>query len=715
MATKKPHKHKKAKANDEVEQVKEELKSETKEREQDIQTSLAQLYQDENGEIINVKEVRIKKGRKHFGLLSALIYIAVFILVFYGIYFFVNRNNSGSHIDFLIETDKEQVVGQEFVYTVKYQNLDRVGLNNIQIKLDYPDGFIFLDSDPKPDQRNDVWSINRLEPHLGGEIKIKGKLVDKLDTKQMILGEMYYTPDNFNSEFRQDTDLETALTKPGIDLEVVPPANLFVNDPAILVINYSALEALLDNFKLEVIPSNPDNIKFIASTLDDGKNETNLEQAEPWVWGIGDINADKKAIKIKFVAKERVNSTEKFTIRLSYQNKDLIKVDDFISEGQNLLVPDDTVNNMTTQTKPADTEKIDDNVSIDKNVTAEAKPITDSAVDDLLIEQNSNLDIKQNKEYYTFYEQEFEAEVVQNSLNLTLNVNGSSNDLGADFGDELNYEVSYNNKGKATMKNVVVMAILEGDALDWSTLQTTGKRNENTIIWTPQNTEELKEIAINQSGKLTFKIKLKDSQAVNNKSTQIKGYAQFTTFTEDEDGKQTTVKTDNNLSNTLLVKINSDLNLSESLRYYTKDNEAVGTGPLPPKVGQTTTFKAYWTINNSLHNLKHVQISTDLPTNVTWNSKDLSSVGNLHYDQYDNRIIWDLDEVNVLDDAPTAEFSLSITPTDADADKILIILNNTKIVALDTETNEEITKTNKAKTTKLEDDNMIDNDGVVKK
>jgi len=697
---------KRTKKEDKIEQYKQDIKADSQEREKDVTEGLAQLYQDENGEIINVKEVRIKKKNKHFGLLTGLIYIAIFVIVFYAIYFFVNRNSAGNNIDFLIEAEKEQTIGKEFVYTVKYQNLDRVALNNITIKLDYPDDFVFLDSEPMPDQRNDVWKIDRLEPHHGGEIKIKGKMIGKVDSSELILGEIYYMPDNFSSEFKQTADLETTITNQGINLEVIPPATLFVNEPETLTINYSSPEPLLDNFKLEVIPTDPENIKFISATLEDGKDSVELAQAEPWVWGIGDIGSDPKSLKIKFAVKARTNNSEFFKVKISYQNKDLVKIDDPIFELETPLKTEwgnnETIITKSAEPKTEDTDNQGTVVGISDSFTA-------------LLDQKENLDINQNKEYYLFYEQDFEVEIVQNDLNLTFLVDGESRDKSVDFGNTLKYEISYDNKGKADLNNVIVMAVLEGESLDWGSLETNGKVDENMIVWTPEEAKELKKIVPGDSGKLSFQIKVKSFEDAGKKSAQIKGYAQFNTYTENEDGKkETDTKKDNNVSNTLIVKINSDLSLNEELRYYTSDNLAVGTGPLPPKVGQTTTFKAYWRIDNSLHNLKRVQVSTDLPDNVKWNGKEKSNVGRLRYDQYDHRIIWEIDEVNVFDEEPIAEFSISLTPTTDDADKIMILLNGTKIVAMDTETNENITKTNKAKTTKLEDDTMIEHDGVVK-
>ena len=483
---------------------------------------------------------------------------------------------------------------------------------------------------------------------------------------------MRYYPDNFSSEFKENTDLETTTTNPGVNLEIIPPASLFIDKPETLIIKYASIEETVDNFKLEIVPNNPNDIKFLSAKLDDGQTEINLPEATPWTWGIGNLTKQEKTLKINFVAKAKSSNSENFKIKLSYQNKTLVKADEFTSPEQTITAP----------------------ATIDQT--------------------NNSSGLNQNQEYYLFYTQDFTAEIVQNDLNLTTLVNGQNNEQGANFGDKLNYTITYHNQGKTAMKNIVIMTVLEGP-VDWGSLKTNGQQAQNTITWTPEELPALKEIAPDAKGKINFQIKIKTAKEAGKVKPEIKAYTQFNTFTKDEAGKETITKPDNNLSNTILVKINSDLALKEKLLYYTEDNIPVGTGPLPPKLGEETTLKVYWQINNSLHDLKNIQVINDLPKNVKWNNKDLVNTGKLKYDQFAHRVIWDIDELSTYDKTPTAEFSISITPNKDDINKILILLNQTRILALDTVTNQEINNKIKARTTKLEDDKMIKNDGVVQK
>jgi hypothetical protein len=175
------------------------------------------------------------------------------------------------------------------------------------------------------------------------------------------------------------------------------------------------------------------------------------------------------------------------------------------------------------------------------------------------------------------------------------------------------------------------------------------------------------------------------------------------------------IKGQDSKSNTIVGKINSDLSLQEQILYFNSDNIAVGSGPLPPSVGQKTSFKVYWTLTNNLHELSDARAVFNLPSYVAWDEKNATSVGNVTYDATNSQVIWDIGRLPVSVYRATAEFGISITPVDGDRNKILILSPGSTVSALDTETSGTITKKTSPKTTKLEDDDIasLNNSGRV--
>lgn len=310
--------------------------------------------------------------------------------------------------------------------------------------------------------------------------------------------------------------------------------------------------------------------------------------------------------------------------------------------------------------------------------------------------------------YYLFYEKNFTYDAVKSDLNMNLIINGSPFDQGTDFGQTLNFSVNYANKGDDAMKDIIIMAVLESDFLDWQTLVNNngGKISGNSISWSKLEIPELEKLPSGAEGAIDFSIKIKKQSAIDlSKSYVVKSYAQYSS-----EGKSFSA---DSRSNAIMNKINSDLNLTEQVRYFNNDNIAVGYGPIPPKAGQVTSLKIYWSINNNLHELSDLRAVSVLPSGVKWDGKNRASIGSLDYDASLNQIIWHIGLLPATVLAAEAEFNISVNPGESDRNKIMIILPGTNITAIDKETNARISKTLKTKTTKLEDDNMAASDGIV--
>lgn len=319
------------------------------------------------------------------------------------------------------------------------------------------------------------------------------------------------------------------------------------------------------------------------------------------------------------------------------------------------------------------------------------------------------------QKYYAFLNQILPFEVMKRDLNLTLIVNGSRADQGVDFGQTLNYSIVFANKGRTEMKDVVIMAVVESDFLDWTTLddKNKGKLGSNTLSWGKGEIPALASLAPENEGTIDFSVKLKPAGTIDPaKNYQVKSYAQFSvgaiaSTTETDDSKESS------RSNIIINKLNSDLSLDEQLRYYNDDNIAVGSGPVPPKVGQTTSYKVYWTLTNNLNELSGVRLESVLPAWVKWDGRSRASVGNLTYDQAAGKVVWEIGRLPITAYRSEAEFSLSITPAASDKNKVMVILSGTAVSATDEVTKSPISKTAKAKTTRLEDDPVVSGDGRV--
>lgn len=311
----------------------------------------------------------------------------------------------------------------------------------------------------------------------------------------------------------------------------------------------------------------------------------------------------------------------------------------------------------------------------------------------------------------TFFEKRAGIDIIKNDLNLTMIVNGSQGDRAVNFGETLNYTISYSNRGANSLKNIAVSVVIDSSLVDWGTLnaESNGKLKNSIITWTKDEVPALAEIKPGQEGDLSFSVKLKKfSSSDLGTNFSIKSYAQFNVDSN-------TSNSEFNRSNVINSSLNSDLNFSEKILYFNEDNLPVGEGPLPPKVGEKTSLRVYWRLDNTLHELDKTKVFLPLPPNTSFEGRVKVQAGSIYYDQATNQIVWDLGRIPLSVAKVEGEFNLSLIPTINDKNKILIISPGSTVTAIDLENNAEIKLSAAPKTSKLEDDDIasLSNSGKV--
>lgn len=315
--------------------------------------------------------------------------------------------------------------------------------------------------------------------------------------------------------------------------------------------------------------------------------------------------------------------------------------------------------------------------------------------------------------YHTFLKKDILVEVLTKNINLNLLINASKEDQGVDFGAPLNYTIGYANKGDQPIRNLIVMAVIDGELVNWKSLKdsSNGIVSGNKITWTRDQLPGLAELAPGVEGVIDFSLNIASSSLISPaKNYQVKSYARFMVGSS-----SLPLNEAENRSNEIINKVNSNLTFSEQVRYFNDDNLAVGSGPQPPRVGETTSFRVYWDLTNDLNELSDLHLETELPPYISWDDKSLASSGVVSYDATTRKVIWELPRLTVASAKSNAEFSVSFTPTTTDANRIAILLNAAKLTAMDNSTKMQIIKEAKPKTSKLEDDPVAQSDGIVQK
>ncbi len=331
--------------------------------------------------------------------------------------------------------------------------------------------------------------------------------------------------------------------------------------------------------------------------------------------------------------------------------------------------------------------------------------------------------------FYLQKESGFKTNVLVGAMMVTLIANGDSKDRTINFGDTLNYSITYQNKDKAELGDIEIKMVFESTSrnnkmlLDWSSLkddsdglvlgtQLSPEIRQGAISWSKKQVASLEKLAPDAEGTINFQIKLKPFSEFNDwniKDFGIKSLATVKIGKMGGEAREETIE-----SNTINLKVNSDLSFKTAARYFNDDNIAVGTGPLPPKVGETTAYRIFWNVSNSLHELENLRVSTTLPENIKWSNKFEIKAGDIKFDEATREVVWTLNRIPLDIKELEANFEITLTPGEAERGKLVTLLLGTSLRVTDKVTSGVISKAGGALTANLDGDPMAEGKGIVK-
>lgn len=310
---------------------------------------------------------------------------------------------------------------------------------------------------------------------------------------------------------------------------------------------------------------------------------------------------------------------------------------------------------------------------------------------------------------------ETKTDVLQGTIALTLIVNGSSLNQTGDLGRTLRASVSYANTSPDAVEGLKLsLAAVAPNSkplpLDWSVadIGKNSTRTGNTIIWTGTSEPLLLRVAPNATRTFDVSIPLVGSL------DPAKVADTFTFKLTGSYNKVGSVSGNRTVETSpIQVGVNTEFSVDASARYFDPAGAKVGSGPLPPKVGQTTTYRVYWTLVNTLHDLSDLTLTAVLPADVSWKDVKTASVGTVTYDTATRTVTWTVPALVRTTKNSVATFDLSITPKKVDVGSFFKLVNATSAEALDAVTKERLARGLDLLTTDLTDDPAAREKGVV--
>jgi hypothetical protein len=306
-------------------------------------------------------------------------------------------------------------------------------------------------------------------------------------------------------------------------------------------------------------------------------------------------------------------------------------------------------------------------------------------------------------------EQDASTQIADSPLAIAQTVNGLTS-LTADAGENLLFNINFKNTGNIGLSNVIVTEKLASPVLDYTTLSLPGgsyDQNSQTITWKASDIPDLASLAPGQGGDIKFSVNVKSVIPVasaNDQNFVISSLARI-----DSPDIPTPLAGNKIVSgNQMDIKLNSKLILDVK-GYHNEPNAAiVNAGPLPPAVGQETTYTLHWRIANVSNAVSNAQVAAMLPTGVTYTGKIYPADARLVYNSRTNALVWNVGNVSAGTGILTAPeeviFQVAITPSPNQVNSQPPLLSASTLTAHDDFTGQDLKAAGGAKNTELQED-----------
>jgi hypothetical protein len=286
-------------------------------------------------------------------------------------------------------------------------------------------------------------------------------------------------------------------------------------------------------------------------------------------------------------------------------------------------------------------------------------------------------------------------EIVKPSIFLRQEINGNPQYV-ATPGEWLHYTIYFKNIGDEEMKNLFLIAKLEGDAFDFNTIKCDlgeCKPGDDSVIFDWRRIPKLQYLAPRDEGKVDFWIKLKDDLG-NVKNPILKNKVFILQMREE-----------------FVTKISSKIEVVQKGFYY--DEVFGNSGSIPPKVGEITTYTILWQVKNYYSDVKDVKVRAKLPEYVSLTGKIFPEkmASKFSFDPDSREIVWSLGNLErgkgVFTPPLSIAFQVSLLPTESQRGKTPEIISEVKVSGEDSWTEKILEATSTSITTALPDDPQI--------
>lgn len=617
---------------------------------------------------------------------SFLGFIFVLLILILGVglvsLFYFSQNESrvnNQEVRFWISSHSEQVIGQKSTFLVSIKNQEAYDLEDIEVALNFPEGFSLNSSFPACGQvltQGCLWSFDKIKKGELKEIELKGQFFGQTNQTQIFDGDLNFRLAGFSSGFQKRLSSSVILL-PSIFLTWQAPEQSSFGQKIESTLS-------LENISQEIIPQAEviivwpkDFIFKKASPIiseQEGFGEIEIEQSQRrFKWRIKDLNAnDKKGLKFEGTLKSPAAEELIFNLQAGLINQDKFFIQ--IKEQKKILF-----------------SKFDFNIALKVND---------------LIEENQSCDWGQVLPVSLTFQNQSAQTIEDFSLKLKI-ISSQYIDFARLYQSHWHYYQDPNFQiFSALASGKISSAIISAPSAFFLGEQEKG--------WNQSLISVFKRILPETEGIIVFDLPIKTAlEAVKANSSQAQITIQILAqgrLADETVGWEIQ-------GNKINLPIRTDLKLNAVARYYDAERIPLGQGPLPPRLGKETRYWIFWWIKNTTNPLKDVLIKTGLPQGVEWTGKTKTSHGLILYSEANQEVNWQIPELSTYQGGPyslvEAGFEVSLTPEISQLGQVLPLTKEIFLRAEDKFTSDLISIQVDYLDTNLKGDSLGQNQGRV--
>lgn len=284
-------------------------------------------------------------------------------------------------------------------------------------------------------------------------------------------------------------------------------------------------------------------------------------------------------------------------------------------------------------------------------------------------------------------------------------------ELTASPDDVLTYKIIYRNTSDVAVPNVVVSTKVSGKAIDYKSFDIkwgSFSGATNSIIWNASGVPQLELLSPGEEGEVSFSVRVNRSISIsgaNDNNFIITSIASISSDQVPSALRGIPVGNEDKID----VKLSTVLGMSTIGLYQNSPIE--NSGPMPPKVGQKTTYNIIWQLTNTSNDIDNARIEASLPPSAAWEGKISPANANITYERSSGKVVWNIGKIpagtGFVMPALQAAFQISIVPGFADVGNAIDLILVSIFAGNDSFTNTTVSKTTDKKTTYLLEDYYV--------